>query len=102
MAAAFKIETQFLRGWAATYYAEVSWDTEAEETMREARMPLVVVRQVLLSGRVVFSEKSDADGADWEVIGSTCDGDRLRLALIVHCDQYRVRIRRVMVLRRNT
>jgi hypothetical protein len=99
MAAAFKIETTYLRGWASSYFSEVSWDAEAEQTMRAERIPLVVVRQVFLVGRVVTSEKNDACGAEWEVVGMSCDGDRLRLSLTVHCDEYRVRIRRIKVLR---
>ena len=99
MAAVFKAETLYLRGWAASYYSEVSWDAAAERTMREERMPLVVVRQALLVGRVVVSEKTDACGAHWEVVGTTCDGDRLRLTLVVHCNEYRVRICGVRALR---
>jgi hypothetical protein len=98
MAAAFKIETTYLRGWATSYFNEVSWDAEAERTMREG-IPLVLVRQVFLFGRVVQSERNDACGAEWEVVGTTCDGDKLRLSLLVHCDEYRVRIRRITVLR---
>lgn len=97
--AAYKAETTYLRGWATSYYSEVSWDDAAEQTMRAERVHLVLVRQVLIAGRVVVSEKNEACGADWEVVGSTCDGDRLRLALTVHCNEYRVRIRRVSVIR---
>lgn len=99
MAAVFKVETTYLRGWAASYYSELSWDAAAEMTMREEGLSLILVRQALLVGSVVWSEKKEACGADWEVVGSTCDGERLRIAMTVHCDQYRVRIRRIRVIR---
>jgi hypothetical protein len=99
MAAAFKAETTYLRSWASSYFSEVSWDAEAEDTMRTEGIPFVLVRQVFLAGRVVTSEKDDAYGAEWEVVGTTCDGERLRLALTVYCNEYRVRIRRIRVLR---
>jgi hypothetical protein len=74
-----KAETRFLRGFAKTYFAEVSFTVEAEAQMREQRVTLASVQQVLRGGEVTDSEKEEADGARWIVEGQTCDEDLLRL-----------------------
>ena len=98
MAAALRIETGFLRGFARFYGSEIGYPPGAERALLRRGVSLVAALHVLEKCRVVVSEKDDACGAFWVAEGPTCDDERLRLSLRVYCDQYRVCILDVVVL----
>jgi hypothetical protein len=74
-----KAETTFLRAFAKTYFTEVAFSARAELTMRENRINLAEIHQVLRTGVVTYTEKEEACGAQWTVEGLTCDDDPLRV-----------------------
>jgi hypothetical protein len=96
--ARFKTETTFLRGFAKTYLAEISFSPIVEGQMRQDKVTLADIHQVLRSGAVTESEKEDAVGAKWVAEGLTCDDERLRIWLEVYVDHYRISVVRVLKL----
>jgi hypothetical protein len=85
-----KAETTFLRSFAKIYISEVAVSAKAELKMRENRINLAEIHQVLRTGVVVYTEKEEACGAQWTVEGLTCDDDRLRVWLDVYCNEYHI------------
>ena len=82
MAAAFQYETVFVRSCAKTYASEIGFSPRAEEVMIPLKLSWPEIHQALRNGRVVWSDKEDADVGKSTMIGKTCDGDTLRLTII--------------------
>ena len=103
MAAKVSFETDFLRAFAGTYVSEIAFTEKALDDIRWCRrigrrIGLADVLFVLKTGDVVTNEKEQADGAEWQVEGNTCDGDGLFITLEVWCDRYHVRVQRIRML----
>jgi hypothetical protein len=90
MAAAFKVETVFVRSCAKTYASEIGFDPPAEDGMASLGLGWPEIHQSLRGGRVVWSDKEEAEGVTSIVVGRTCDGDRLRLTVWWDCGCYRM------------
>jgi ATP-dependent 26S proteasome regulatory subunit len=95
-----KIETKYIRSFSKSYLNEISITSEAQEQMRDQRITLVEVNQALKSGRVVYSEKENADGCVWVVEGVTCDDEYISLTLEVFCDRYHMSIISILKITR--
>ena len=81
MASAYRIETEFVRVCAENYFGEIGFTPTAEAELIEARLSWVDIYQVLRGGRVVWSDKEEAEGAKSILVGTTCDGDKVRLTI---------------------
>jgi hypothetical protein len=97
-----KAETTFLRAFAKTYISEVAISARAELRMRNDRINLAEVHQVLRTGVVTYTQKEDVCGAQWTVEGLTCDDDRLRVWLDVYCNEYHICVIDVVRIARAT
>jgi hypothetical protein len=83
MATAYHMETAFMRGLAKDGLAsEIGFSPAAESQMSGLVIIWPDVYQVLRQGRVIWSDKEDADGAKSIMVGTCCDGERLRLTLV--------------------
>jgi hypothetical protein len=101
-AAKFSTETIFLRNFARTYVREIAFSPQAEREL--GALPgigLADVLYVLRKGRVIMSEKEEADGAHWSVSGKTCEEKNLLLSLQVWCDRYRICVLRIRMMGAN-
>lgn len=103
MAAQATIETIFLREFAVAYVSEISFTPEAEADIKRCRelglrVGLADVLYVFQNGEVTKSEKTNADGAEWQVTGETCHGDNLVVNIHVWCDRYRARVLKVTLM----
>ena len=103
MPAAEAFETIFLRAFADTYVSEISHEgstmTDLLDLQRRGHtIGIQDVLFVLKNGEVIYSEKSDADGSNWQVFGVTCHGDNVIVSMKVWCDRYKVRILSVDIL----
>ena len=90
MASGYGLETAFVRGCAKTYASEIGFSPEAEVHLDLLRLGWSDALQVLRIGRVVWSDKTEADGAVCISIGTTCDGERLRLTVRWDANCYRM------------
>ena len=77
----FRFETAFVRGCAKTYASEIGFSPLAEAQMATLGVFWPAILQALRGGRVVWSDKEEADVAKSIVVGTDCDGGRLRLTL---------------------
>lgn len=84
------VETQYLREFARSYLSEVAFRPRAEMQMRSQGVTLTGVHHVMRTGDVAKTEKEDAEGTVWTVVGETCDDDRLRIQLEVFYDRYQM------------
>lgn len=82
MAAAFRIETAFVRSCTKWIAGEIGFSPNAELQMTSLGVFWPQVHQVLRNGRVIWSDKEEADGAKSIMVGMCCDGERLRLTLL--------------------
>ena len=80
--ATFRIETAFMRSCAKRISGEIGFSPQAETQMQSLLVSWADAYQVLRNGRVVWSDKEEADGAKSIMVGSCCDGERLRLTLL--------------------
>jgi hypothetical protein len=80
-AQAFRVETAYVRGCARTYVSEIGFSPRAETQMSAARIDWPSVHQALRGGRVVWSDKEDAADTMSIVVGTDCDGNRLRVTI---------------------
>jgi hypothetical protein len=76
----FKLETEWMNGYAETYLPSESGFWFSDEMLRAEQIALIDIRHALRVGRVIESEKLDGPGAKWTVISSDCEG---RLLLVV-------------------
>ncbi len=90
MSAVQKAETTYLRGFADAYLSETSFSPAGERSMIAESATWIDVHQVMISGVVEESEKTDAHCAVWVVCGKNCDGDRFYVTLEVEPNLYRV------------
>jgi len=88
--ATFRHETNFVRACARDYWTEVGLTPTAEAEMAELSVYWPGVHQALCNCRVVWSDKEDAEDARSVVIGTDCDGERLRLTLLWSASTYRI------------
>jgi hypothetical protein len=79
--AAYHLETAFVRGCAKTYAGEVGFSPEAEDQLLALMIGWPTVHQCLRNGNVIWSDKEDEGDAKSIVVGTGCDGERLRLTL---------------------
>ena len=79
--AVYRVETTFVRECAKTYASEIGFTKGAERQMEVAGIFWPSIHQVLRSGRMVWSDKEEADCTKSIFVGSDCDGERLRLTL---------------------
>jgi hypothetical protein len=82
MAAAYRIETAFMRTCSNKLAGEIGFSPEAELQMFAVPVFWPQVYQVLRTGRVIWSDKEEAEGAKSIMVGACCDGVRLRLTLL--------------------
>ena len=78
---AFRAETTFVRGCAKTYASQIGFSPKAEGELSGLGLFWPSVHQALRGGRVVWSDKEDANETKSIVVGTDCDGDRLRLTI---------------------
>jgi hypothetical protein len=81
--AKYAIETQWIRDFARTYFLSEAGLSFAPERLRQIRLSLVSVRNVLRKGRVICSEKLDGPSALWIVDGKDNDDERYHVVLKV-------------------
>jgi hypothetical protein len=82
----FKLETEWMHGYAETYLPNESGFWFSDEALREEEVDLIDVRHALRVGVVIESEKLDEPGALWTVVSSDCDGRLLLLMVKVITD----------------
>jgi hypothetical protein len=92
------IETEFLHEFAITYIDEISFTRQALEDLERLGVGLADVKYVLRYGNVTETLKEESDGAIWMAEGATSDGKELRVRAHVWCNEYRVRIIRILEL----
>lgn len=95
----FKAETLFLREFSKTYQNEIAFFASIEWDMRAFEIWLPDIYHALKGGIVVSSEIEDGC-AVWLVEGETCDEDRLLITLEVVCEEYRMCVTRIRMLKR--
>lgn len=97
-AAKLSTETVFLREFARTYISAISFTPEAMLDLESlVGIGLGDVMHVLRNGRVIISEKEDADGAKWLASGRTCEDREMYLMLKVWTDRYFIRVLKVRI-----
>lgn len=89
------LETVWIREFAKTYLPTEAGLTYSPQSLREAGISLIGIRNVLRRGHVVFADKLDEPGARWIIEGDNNDGDRYRLTANVITEQLAVDLRRV-------
>lgn len=82
MAAPYRLETAFVRSCAKQIASEIGFSPGAESQMALLLVFWSEVHQVLRSGRVIWSDKEEAEGAKSIMVGNCCDGERIRLTLL--------------------
>ena len=89
------LETVWIREFAKTYLPSEAGLTYSPQTLRDAGISLVGVRNVLRRGYVVFADKLDGPGARWVIEGDNNDGERFRLTATVITEQLAVDLKKV-------
>lgn len=82
----FKLETQWMHGYAETYLPNESGFWFSEDALRGEEVDLIDVRHALRVGTVIKSEELREPGAFWTVVSSDCDGHLLLLVIKVIID----------------
>jgi hypothetical protein len=93
------IETEWVRGYARTYFPSEAPFTYRPALLRRKRITLVDIRNALRSGVVTFSDKCDGPGAIWVVEGDDADGRRIVVTLHVVSETMSVTLQDVEVVR---
>lgn len=89
------IATGWLRGYAETYLpADAMFDFCADDLRRE-NVTLVDIKCLFRKGDVTFTDKLDAWGAIWMVVGPDVDGNTLVAEIHVHTDTNMVKLQSV-------
>ena len=82
MVAVYRLETAIMHSMAKESLAGgIGFSPSAEAQMHLLSIFWSAIYQVLRSGRVIWSDKDEADGAKSIMVGTCCDGERLRLTL---------------------
>lgn len=90
---AFRVETEWIRGYAKTYLPSEAGFSFSPEKLRARGVSIIQVRHVLKNGEVVYADKLDDPGAEWVVIGEDQDGVLYRLELVVVSEAQSVTLR---------
>ena len=78
----YRLETGFVRRCAEDLCGEIGFSPTAETELIATKLTWVDAFQALRGGRVVWSDKEEADSARSIVVGSTCDGEQIRLTIV--------------------
>lgn len=81
MAVVYRVETAFMRSCAQKMTGEIGFSREAERQMLVLVIFWPQIHQVLRTGRVIWSDKEEADATKSIMVGTCCDNERLRLTL---------------------
>src|SRR5260370_29686386 len=79
----FGIETTWIREYAKTYLPNEAGFSYSEEHLRKIGLNLIVIRNILRRGHVVYADKLDDPGALWIVEGDDNEDNKYRLTLTV-------------------
>jgi hypothetical protein len=89
------IETVWIREFARTYLPSEAGLTYAPQHLRDARISLVGIRNVMREGHVVFAAKLDGPGALWVIEDDNNDEEMFRLTVKVITEQLDVNLQKV-------
>lgn len=95
MESPLEIETQWLREYARTYLPCDASVQFSPDLLRRSDVNLIDLISVFRNGFVVFADKIDSEGAIWIVEGEDTDGGELRIKLLVHTQEMRIRVKDV-------
>lgn len=75
------ITTEYVRCFMALVGRGVSWPDCVSESLRQQDLHQLDVTYVITHGDVVETDKETADGANFVIIGETCDDVQLRVEI---------------------
>jgi hypothetical protein len=85
-------ETTWLREYAKNILPSEATIEFDPHQFGEAAVDLLDLTCLFRRGRVVYSDKVDASGTIWVVVGTDCDGMAMRAVLDVHTQEMRVSV----------
>ena len=89
------LETVWIRQFAKTYLPSEAGLTYSPQSLRDAGISLIGIRNVLRRANVVFADKLDGPGARWIIEGDNNDGEKFRLTVTVISEQLAVDLMKV-------
>ena len=92
------ITTEYVRCFLALVGKGISWPDKVLTSLREEGVHPLDVTYVITHGDVVETEKENADGANFVIIGETCDDIRLRVEIWLDPNELDYRILSVSCL----
>jgi len=89
------LETVWIREFAKTYSPAEVGLTYSPQSLRDAGLDLIGVRNIFRRGHVTFANKLHGPGALWVIEGDNNEGERFCLTTIVITEQLAVDLQRV-------
>jgi hypothetical protein len=89
------LETVWIREFAKTYLPSEAGLSYSPQSLREAGISLIGIRNILRRGYVVFADKLNGPGARWIIEGDNNDGEKFRLTVTVITEQLAVDLDKV-------
>jgi len=89
------LETVWIREFASMYLPSETGLSYAPQSLRDAGISLLDVRNICRRGYVVFADKLNGPGAVWVIEGDNNDGESFRLTVTVITEQLAVDLNKV-------
>jgi hypothetical protein len=89
------LETVWIHEFAKTYSPTEVGLTYSPQSLRDARLDLIGVRNILRRGHVTFADKLNGLGALWVIEGDNNEGERFHLTAIVITEEFAVDLKKV-------
>jgi hypothetical protein len=86
------ITTEYVRCFMAMVGKGISWPDRVLETLRREGLHQLDVTYVITHGEVANADKESADGANFVIIGETCDDVRISVEVWLDNSQLDYRV----------